>query len=132
MDARLTVEKLLRIEPGEAHVIRNAGAIVTDDVMRSLIISTRLLGTREIAVIGHTACGLLRLDEDAARGRISRDSGGGVAVPPLGAFASLEDHLAEQLRRLVGHRLLPRGLELTATAYEVETGRLRVVLTAAT
>ena len=75
MDARLDVEETLGLRTGDAHIIRNAGGIATDDVIRSLIVSQQLLGTDEIVVIGHTRCGLLDADEDALRARLSASTG---------------------------------------------------------
>ena len=110
---------------GDAHIIRNAGALATDDVIRSLIVSQQLLGTREIAVIAHTRCGLHDADEDALRLRIA-DSTGTETQMGFGAFADLEAMVREQVEILLDEpRLLATPVH--GLIYEVETGRLRRV-----
>jgi carbonic anhydrase len=125
MDARIDVEDALGLRVGDAHIIRNAGALATDDVIRSLIVSQQLLGTREIAVIAHTGCGLHQADEAALRERIA-DSTGYATEMGFGAFADLEAMVREQVEIL---RDEPGLLEtpVHGLVYEVETGRLRVV-----
>src|SRR3954454_10919084 len=89
MDARLDVEETLGLRTGEAHIIRNAGGLATDDVIRSLIVSQQLLGTAEIVVIGHTGCGLLDADEDALRDRMVAATGASFDIE-FGSFSDLE------------------------------------------
>jgi carbonic anhydrase len=125
MDARIDVEDALGLRVGDAHIIRNAGALATDDVIRSLIVSQQLLGTREIAVIAHTRCGLHGADEDALRSRIA-DSTGTETQMDFGAFADLEAMVREQVEILRDEpRLLATPVH--GLIYEVETGRLRRV-----
>lgn len=121
MDARFPVERLLGLDIGDAHVLRNAGAAVTEDVLRSLVISTQLLGTREVALIGHTGCGLRRLDEDQARRQIEAAAARHPEIELLG-FASLRAHLREGIRRVATHPLLPREIEVTGVVYDDRTG----------
>jgi carbonic anhydrase len=92
MDARLDVHKILGLEEGEAHVIRNAGGVATDDAIRSLVISQRLLGTKEIVLIHHTDCGMLTFKDDEVKRRIESEVG---IRPPfaLEAFAVVEDDM---------------------------------------
>jgi carbonic anhydrase len=117
MDSRIDLFALLGLHLGEAHIIRNAGGIVTDDVLRSLTLSQALLGTREVMVIQHTACGL-HGDEDELRARVAEATG--TEPPgPLHAFTDVEESVRASLRRLTGPA---RGF-----VYEVETGRLREV-----
>lgn len=125
MDSRIDLSALLGLRPGEAHVIRNAGGLVTDDVLRSLALSQSLLGTREIMVIQHTGCGL-HGEEDALRGRVAEATG---AEPPwpLGAFADVEQSVREQLALLRTTPHLMGGASARGFVYEVETGRLREV-----
>jgi len=125
MDSRIDPVALLGLRAGEAHVIRNAGGLVTDDVLRSLTLSQALLQTREIMVIGHTGCGL-HGDEDALRDRVAEASG---AQPPwpLGAFADVEASVRDQLAVLRGAPSLLSATGARGFVYEVETGRLREV-----
>ena len=125
MDARLDVEEALGLRTGDAHIIRNAGGLATDDAIRSLIISQRLLGTAEILVIGHTGCGLFRADEGALRSRLATETGLDVDMG-FGAFDDLEANVREQVEELRGHPLL-RPVPVHGLIYEVETGRLREV-----
>ena len=98
MDARLDVEEALGLRTGDAHVIRNAGGLATDDAIRSLIVSQQLLGTDEIVVIGHTGCGLLGADEDALRDRLAAATGRRLALE-FGSFADLEQTVRVQVER---------------------------------
>lgn len=125
MDARMDVHKILGLDEGDAHVIRNAGGVVTDDAIRSLLISQRLLGTEEIVLIQHTKCGMTTFDEEEIKAQIEDETG----VAPqfsLGAFKDLEENVRasiESIRRspfIVSKRA--RGF-----IYDVETGRLREV-----
>lgn len=125
MDARLDVEEALGLRTGDAHIIRNAGGLATDDAIRSLIISQHLLGTDEILVIGHTGCGLLRADEDALRARLGAESGRALGIA-FGSFADLEASIRVQVDRLRTHAWLKR-VPVHGLVYEVETGRLREV-----
>jgi carbonic anhydrase len=126
MDARIDVEDALGLRVGDAHIIRNAGALATDDVIRSLIVSQQLLGTREIVLIAHTRCGLHGVDEAALRERVADSTGHEIEVG-FGAFADLEGMVREQVEILLDEPALletpVRGL-----VYEVETGRLRSVV----
>jgi carbonic anhydrase len=125
MDARIDVEDALGLRVGDAHIIRNAGALASDDVIRSLIVSQQLLGTREIILIAHTNCGLHGADEDALRGRIE-DSTGRSTQMGFGAFTDLEAMVREQVELLRDEPML-LDTEVRGLVYEVETGRLRVV-----
>lgn len=126
MDARLHVSKILGLSEGEAHIIRNAGGVVTDDAIRSLAISQRLLGTREIILIHHTGCGMLTFEDDEFRRQIEQETG----VRPewaAEAFSDLEADVRQNIARIrmspfVAHKDSVRGF-----VYEVETGRLREV-----
>jgi carbonic anhydrase len=125
MDARLDVEEALGLRTGDAHIIRNAGALATDDAIRSLIISQQLLGTDEIIVIAHTACGLLAIDESALRERLGTETGRALDMQ-FGAFPDLEASVRTQVDRLRTHPWLKR-VPVHGLIYEVETGRLREV-----
>jgi carbonic anhydrase len=126
MDARMETGVMLGLKEGDAHVIRNAGGVVTDDVIRSLAISQRLLGTREVVVIHHTDCGMLTFkDEDVAR-QIAEDTG---YRPPfaLCAFDDLERDVRESLARIRNSEFLLHRDQVRGFVYEVESGRLREV-----
>lgn len=122
MDARLDVEEALGLRTGDAHVIRNAGGLATEDAIRSLIVSQQLLGTNEIVVIGHTGCGLHGADEDALRDRLTDATGRRLAVE-FGAFEDLEQMVRVQVDRLRTHAWL-RRVPVHGLVFEVETGRL--------
>jgi carbonic anhydrase len=125
MDARLDVEEALGLRTGDAHIIRNAGALASDDAIRSLIISQQLLGTDEIIVIGHTGCGLLAIDETALRERLGSETGRALDIE-FGSFPDLEASIRAQVDRLRTHPWLKR-VPVHGLVYEVETGRLREV-----
>ncbi len=126
MDARLDVFAMLGLEEGDAHVIRNAGGVVTEDVIRSLAISQRLLGTREIVLIHHTGCGMLTFRDDEVKARIEAEVG---IRPPfaLEAFPDLEQDLRQSAARLKASPFIPHKDQIRGFIYEVETGRLREV-----
>lgn len=125
MDARLTVEQVLGLRTGEAHIIRNAGGLATEDAIRSIVISQRLLGTEEVLVIEHTGCGMLTFDDDEVRASITESTGVEVDLP-LHAFPDLEANLSAQVDRIRAHPWV-RDVPVTGVIYEVETGRLRRV-----
>jgi carbonic anhydrase len=123
MDARLDVEEALGLRTGDAHIIRNAGGLATDDAIRSLIISQQLLGTDEIVVIGHTGCGLLGIDESSLRERLAASSGRSLDIS-FGSFADLEASVRAQVDRLRTHAWLKR-VPVHGLVFDVETGGLR-------
>ena len=127
MDARLTVENLLGLKTGEAHIIRNAGGLATDDALRSLIISTRLLGTRTIFVIEHTDCGMLTFGDDQLRQQLRTETGQDAAHLHFHAFSDLRANLLAQLRGIRENAFLPRDIELHGFIYDVRSGRLQEV-----
>ena len=126
MDARLDPARVLGLEEGDAHVIRNAGGVVTDDAIRSLVISQRLLGTEEIILIHHTGCGMLTFQDDAVKAAIEADTG---IRPPfaLEAFGDLEGDVRQSIARIKASPFLPATGSVRGFVYEVETGRLREV-----
>lgn len=127
MDARLDMGKLLGLEEGDAHVIRNAGGIVSDDVIRSLTISQRLLATREIFLIHHTDCGMLTFKDDALKDEIYSETG---IRPPFAmeAFSDLERDVQDSIARIKASPFLPHKESIHGFVYEVETGKLRAVI----
>ena len=126
MDARLNVYGMLGLSEGDAHVIRNAGGVVTDDEIRSLAISQRLLGTEEIILIHHTDCGMLTFKDDDFRDAIEQDTG--IRPPwPAEAFPDLEGDVRQSIARIEASPFIPRKDAVRGFIYEVETGRLREV-----
>jgi len=126
MDARLDVGRALGLEEGDAHVIRNAGGVVTDDAIRSLAISQRLLGTEEIILIHHTGCGMLTFTDDDFRNSIEQDTG----IKPEWAaesFADLDGDVRQSIARIKASPFIPRKNAVRGFVYEVESGRLREV-----
>ncbi len=126
MDARLNVYGMLGLTEGDAHVIRNAGGVVTDDVIRSLTISQRLLGTREIILIHHTDCGMLTFSDDEVKQQIQED----VGIKPefaLEAFSDLEEDVRQSIRRIQHSPFIPHKDSVRGFVYEIESGRLREV-----
>jgi carbonic anhydrase len=128
MDARLDVEETLGLRTGDAHIIRNAGGLVTDDVIRSLIVSMELLGTNEIVVIEHTRCGLHSADEADLRARAAATAAvEGDDVPiTFGAFEDLEANLRAQVAILREHQLI-RRVPVHGLVFDVATGRLHEI-----
>jgi carbonic anhydrase len=125
MDARIDVEDALGMRVGDAHIIRNAGGLASEDVVRSLVVSQQLLGTREIVVIAHTKCGLHDADEAELRQRVA-DATGFQTEMTFGAFADLEAMVRQQVERLRNEPAL-LDVPIHGLVYEVETGRLRPV-----
>ena len=123
MDARLDVEETLGLRTGDAHIIRNAGGIATDDVIRSLVVSQALLGTDEIVVIGHTRCGLLGADEDTIRGRLAEATGLDLEIG-FGSFDDLESSVLASVERLRSHPWID-ARRIHGLVFDVGTGRLR-------
>ena len=125
MDARLNVYGLLRLAEGDAHIIRNAGGAVTEDVIRSLSISQRLLGTREIILIHHTDCGMLTFTDDQFKRSIQDETG----LKPqwaAEAFSDLDEDVRQSIARIKASPFIPRK-NVRGFVYEVETGKLREV-----
>jgi carbonic anhydrase len=126
MDARLHVHGLLGLDDGDAHVIRNAGGVVSDDVIRSLAISQRLLGTEEIVLIHHTDCGMLTFTDDEFKASIEKDTG----IRPewaAEAFPDLDGDVRQSIARIKASPFIPKKDAVRGFVYEVESGRLREV-----
>ena len=108
MDARLSVEQCLGLKTGDAHIIRNAGGVVTEDALRSLIISHHLLGTQEFLIINHTDCGLLGFSDEELRSRLEKSTGKTAVVPAhFHGFHDLEENVRRQMQRLQSHPWIP-------------------------
>jgi len=126
MDARLSPYVMLGLQEGDAHVIRNAGGVITDDEIRSLVISQRLLGTREIMLIQHTDCGMLTFSDDEVKQQIHDD----VGIKPhfsMESFSDLDENVLQSIARIRSSPFIPHKESVRGFVYDVETGRLREV-----
>ena len=128
MDARLTVEQLLGLKTGDAHIIRNAGGIVTEDALRSLIISHHLLGTEEFIIMNHTDCGMLTFKDSALRAQLQEKTGAIASEPKhFHAFGDLEENVRRQIDRIGAHPWIPKHIPVRGFIYDVKTGQLKEV-----
>lgn len=126
MDARLDVHRILGLNEGDAHVIRNAGGVASDDAIRSLVISQRLLGTKEIVLIHHTDCGMLTFKDDQVKAQIESE----VGIRPsfaLEAFPDVEDDVKQSIARIQASPFIPNKSSVRGFVYDVKTGRLNEV-----
>jgi len=127
MDTRLSI-RTLGLRTGDAHIIRNAGGIVTDDALRSLIISHYLLGTEEFMVINHTDCGLMLTTEQDLRTRIQNRAGTAAVAPAFFyAFQNIDENVRHQLQKLRTHPWIPKEVAVRGFVYDVSNGRLREI-----
>ncbi len=127
MDARLDVYAILGLHEGDAHVIRNAGGVITDDEIRSLAISQRLLGTEEIILIHHTDCGMLTFTDDDFKRSIQDETG----IKPAWsaeAFPDLDEDVRQSIARIKGSPFVPRKESVRGFVFDVATGELVVVV----
>ena len=127
MDARLDPAKFLGLEEGDAHVIRNAGGRASDDAIRSLVISNRLLGTREAVVIHHTDCGMSTFSNEQLRGRLREELGADADGIDFLPFSDLEESVRQDVAAVRATPLLPADYEVSGFIYDVGSGRLRAV-----
>jgi carbonic anhydrase len=127
MDARLDVYRILGLKEGEAHVIRNAGGVVTEDALRSLVISQRLLGTTDIILIHHTDCGMLTFSDDGVRAKIAAE----VGFKPLfalQAFPNLDEDVREGINRIKANPFIVHKDNVRGFVFDVATGQLKEVV----
>lgn len=127
MDARIEPAGALGIEEGDAHVIRNAGGLVSDDALRSLVISHTLLGTQETIVVGHTDCGMVTFTNDDIHAKISAERGEDASSLDFLPFPDVEDAVRASVRRVIESPLLPDSYGARGFVYDVRTGRLNAV-----
>ncbi|MBI4749160.1 MAG: carbonic anhydrase [Acidobacteria bacterium] len=128
MDARLSMERMLGLQPGEAHILRNAGGVITEDILRSLIVSNHLLGTRHVMIINHTECGMMQYTDDDLRAKLLKLTGMEVVAPAqFHTFKNLEDNVRLQIMRLKSHPWIPKDLLVKGYIYDVRTGLLSAV-----
>ena len=126
MDARLDPHRILGLEEGDAHVIRNAGGVVSDDAIRSIVISQRLLGTREIMLIHHTDCGMLTFRDDEVKDSIEADTGLRPSFA-LEAFGDLDQDIRQSIARIKASPFVPNKDHIRGFVYDCATGRLKEV-----
>jgi carbonic anhydrase len=127
MDARLTVEQFLGLKTGDAHIVRNAGGLVTEDALRSLIISSHLLGTRTYYVIQHTDCGMLTFSDEKLREKLKTETGHDASHLHFHCFSDVEKSVKKQLQTIRNNPFLPRDIDVHGFVYDVRTGRLREI-----
>ena len=131
MDARLTIEPMLGLKTGEAHIIRNAGGIVTDDAVRSLVISHHLLGTKEFVIINHADCGMLTFKDEDLRGKLHRQTGTAAVAPAVfHAFSNVEENVRQQIQKLKAHPWIPKEISIRGFVYNEKTGKLKEIFAA--
>src|SRR5215472_11888311 len=127
MDTRLSI-RTLGLKTGDAHIIRNAGGIVTDDSIRSLLVSHHLLGTEEFMIINHTDCGLMQTNEQDLRARIQFKAGTAAIAPAFFyAFQDIDENVRHQLQKLRTHPWIPKSVAIRGFVYDVSSGRLREI-----
>ena len=127
MDARIDPEALLGLRPGDAHVIRNAGGRASDDAIRSLIISSRLLGTREFAVVHHTDCGMLTFSNDDLRGKLEAETGADASGIDFLPFGDLQQSVRDDVAAIKASPFIDEDIPVRGFVYDVKTGRLTEV-----
>jgi carbonic anhydrase len=128
MDARLTVEQFAGLKTGDAHIIRNAGGVVTDDVIRSLLISHYLLGTDDWIIVEHTGCGMLSFKDEELLSRLENETGVVAHAPrQFYAFPDLETNLRRQIAKVRAHPWVPRQIPVRGFIYDVNSGKLTEV-----
>jgi carbonic anhydrase len=126
MDARIVPSRALGIEEGDAHVIRNAGGVITDDEIRSLAISQHLLGTTEIVLVHHTDCGMLTFNDDEFKAKM-KDAAGEEPEWDVHTFADLDQNVRDSIETIKASPFIPNKDSIRGFVYEVETGKLREV-----
>lgn len=127
MDSRMDLEQLLGLRVGDAHMIRNAGGLATDDAIRSLLLSTHSLGTRAVAIIQHTECGLMSITDQEFRRQLSASTGKDASHLQFHAFRDLDRNVREQVARVRQNPFLPPAVEVRGFVYDVKRGSLREV-----
>ena len=128
MDARLDPARFLGLEEGDAHVIRNAGGRADESAIRSLVISYKLLGTREFVVIHHVGCGMLTFTNDQLREQLRKDLGADAAGMDFLPFSDLDESVRTDVQTLRSSPLIPKDIPINGFVYDVHTGRLRQVV----
>jgi carbonic anhydrase len=128
MDARLHIEEIMGLRVGDAHIIRNAGGLASDDAIRSLVVSYRLLNTREFFIVEHTGCGMLSFQEEEVKRGIAEDLAADVSDLHLHPFSDLRENLRRQVQRVKETPWIPKDIPVHGLIYHVEDGRLEQVV----
>ena len=127
-DARLVVEAILGLKEGDAHIIRNAGGVVTPDVIRSLLVSHYMLGAQEVMIINHTGCGMMSFTDEQLFTKVRRTTGTAAAGPEaIHTFTDIEENVRKQVEKVKSHPWIPENLVVRGFVYDMETGKLREV-----
>jgi carbonic anhydrase len=125
MDYRILVEQVLGLKTGDANIIRNAGGIITEDALRSLLVSTHFLGVEEVMIINHTECGMLKFKDEELLARLQQISGTATVSPAhFYAFTDLQENVLKQMQRVKSHPWIPPSLVVRGFIYDVKTGKL--------
>ena len=128
MDYRILVEEVLNLKTGDANIIRNAGGIVTEDAIRSLLVSTHLLGVEEVMIINHTECGMLNFKDEDLINRLQYLSGTATVSPGhFYTFTNLQENVIRQIQRVKSHPWIPKNLMVRGFVYNVKNGKLTEV-----
>ncbi len=128
MDCRLHVSKLLGLDLGDAHIIRNAGGIVTEDALRSLIVSCHIADTQAVMIINNTKCGMLTFKDEELAAKLQKKTGKAPIAPArFYAFTDLEENVRQQMRKVRSHPWIPESIPVRGFIYDVDTGRLSEV-----
>lgn len=130
IDARIDPAKALGLEIGDAHLIRNAGGRATDDAVRSMLISSWLLGTREFLVIHHTDCGMTKFTDDVLAGMIQEGTGQDVSEQEFLSFSDLDQSVRDDVEHIRNLKTLPEGVSVSGHVYDVRSGSIREVVPA--
>lgn len=128
MDARMSVEPMLGLKTGDAHIIRNAGGIVTEDALRSLVISQQLLGTEEVLIINHTDCGMVTFKDEDLRAKLHAQTGTATVAPAhFHAFSDVEENVRQQIQKVQSHPWIHKNISVRGFVYDVKSGRLKEI-----
>ena len=129
MDLRLTnTTHILGLEPGDADIIRNVGSTVIEDTLRSLLVSTRVFGTREIMIINHTDCGMLTFKDEELDAKLQKLTGTAAVAPAsFYSFTDLEENTREQVQKVKAHPWIPKDIPIEGFVHDVNTGRMREI-----
>ena len=128
-DARLIVEAILGLKEGDAHIIRNAGGVVTPDVIRSLLVSHYMLGAQEVMIINHTSCGMMSFTDEQLFTKVRQTTGTAAAGPEaIHTFTDIEENVRKQVEKVKSHPWIPDDMAVRGFVYDMETGKLREIV----
>ncbi|HST04257.1 MAG TPA: carbonic anhydrase [Chloroflexia bacterium] len=128
-DARMMVEAILGLKEGDAHIIRNAGGVVTPDVIRSLLVSHYMLGAQEVMIINHSRCGMMSFTDEQLFTEVRQTTGTAAAGPEaIHTFTDIEENVRKQVEKVKSHPWIPDHMVVRGFVYDMETGKLREVV----